>query len=186
MTWKRSLGGVLVGLALVLEVVSGIGLVDALGDDRGDGGPAAAAETDAGDTAASDQVEQADPVDTPHPVEEFVTRFAEAVRSGDHGFLIDRLHPAVFDRYGASQCEAYIPIVINTDLRLLVRDASEPGPYVWETDGVSGDVAAAYTVVVARIELGETVIQEIHLARSDGELRWFTDCGVPRSAGGGA
>lgn len=131
--------------------------------DDGDTGP--------GPTAA------AGPTEAP---EAFVRTLAEALRAGDAGFLLDRLHPAVLDRYGAEACRSYVGGVSDPTFELTVQAVSEPGPYDWELDGVSTVIPDAVTVTVERTQGGGVTTQDMHIAPSGGGWRWFTDCGDPR------
>jgi len=45
-------------------------------------------------------------------------------------------------------------------------------------------VADAVAVEVSRLVENQTIIQEMHIAMTNGTWRWFTDCGDPRGGAG--
>ena len=167
----RRFGAALLIVGTGLGLTSGVGLWRAVRSD------------DDAPTVTAEPSEDAPAVATSETPEAFVRAFAAAVRAGDTATLLARLHPAVFERYGEAQCASYLPSVTDTDLDLVVRAVTGPGAYTWETDGSRTDISDAYVVEVSRKERGETLLQEIHLARAvevggtGGTLRWFTDCG---------
>jgi hypothetical protein len=112
--------------------------------------------------------------------EEFFTRFAEAIRTGDVGFLVGRLHPVVLERYGKQQCRAAVASIANDpNFEAKVRTVSEPAPYEFASDGQSVTVEDTLSVGVTFTNASGSSRQDAHVAYVDGELRWFTDCGDP-------
>lgn len=120
----------------------------------------------------------------PEVVEEdaaaFLAQLTESVK-GDRSFAIARLGDATLERYGAAQCEAYVTELNDDTFDVTVREVREPEPWDYTTDELTTTIPDAIPVEVERVARGETLIQELHLARAtDGSLRWFTDCGDPR------
>jgi hypothetical protein len=116
-------------------------------------------------------------VETP---EEFFALFAEAIRTGDVQFLLERLHPVVLERYGARQCRSAVASIANDpDFEAKVRTVSDPGPYEFASDGQSATVEDTLTVGVTFTNANGSSRQDAHVAYVDGVLRWFTDCGDP-------
>lgn len=112
--------------------------------------------------------------------EEFVAAFTTAIQTNDVSFLLGRLHPRVLELYGQEACAAYVPSVINPDFELTIRESSGPETWEWVIDDVTSEIADSYAVEVSRMEGGQTLIQEIHVARrAEGDIGWFTDCGDP-------
>jgi hypothetical protein len=110
-------------------------------------------------------------------VEDFVAVFNAAFDAGDATTLFERLHPIVLDVFDAGMCRSYLDdIVSTTPPAITVREVGAPADWDWEVDGQVVTVANAIPVEVERDVGSQTVIQEVHYARSGDELRWFTDC----------
>jgi len=110
---------------------------------------------------------------------ELVAHLVAATRDGRADVLVERLHPAVAERYGIDQCRAYLAAAAAFPIDLTVREATTAPAWTWETDGERAEITDVVLVEVSRVMNGETVLQELHLARADGTMRWFTDCGDP-------
>lgn len=111
-----------------------------------------------------------------------VANLVAATRDGRADVLVDTLHPAVIDRYGLDTCRTYLATAGVFPLDLVVRETSTAASWDWQTDGVVTRIHDVALVEVSRVVGGETVLQELHVARAgDGSLRWFTDCGDPVS-----
>ncbi len=110
-------------------------------------------------------------------VDGFIIDMGEALRVGDEVFLLDRLHPAVLDRYGEEQCRTYVETLEIPDLVLEFRGVTGPEPWDWTLDDVTTPFAEAYAVTLYNSQAGGET--ELHLVLADDELRWFTDCGDP-------
>jgi hypothetical protein len=123
----------------------------------------------------------ASPVASTDGAAELVAHLVAATRDGRADVLLDRLHPAVIERYGVDACRSYLSAAGVFPLDLTAREATAASRWTWETDGVRADVTDVVLVEVSRVINGETVLQELHLARADGSLGWFTDCGEPLS-----
>jgi hypothetical protein len=144
--------------------------------------PAPSPEPTGSVEASASQTPSPEPAETtvPETPEEFFALFAEAIRTGDVEFLLDRLHPVVLDLYGRQQCRAAVAS-LPTDPSFGVRVRSVRGPesYEFAPDGQSVTVDDAFTLTLAFTSTEGTSRQEGHLALIDGEMRWFTDCGDP-------
>lgn len=110
----------------------------------------------------------------------FADELSAALREGETGYLNDRLHPAVIERYGARTCRGYIDrLVVGPELRWDVLGSSGPEQWSYVTDQIETVVADAWTVSVRQVDADPERL-ELHVALSDGTWRWFTDCGTPR------
>jgi hypothetical protein len=108
----------------------------------------------------------------------FVQALIEAQAAADIEFLLVRLHPAVLDKYGGiAPCQTYLAGV--TFPAITLREILPPEAWEYATDDIVVPFANAIGVEVERIVDGQTFIQELHVAYSGAELRWFTDCGAP-------
>jgi hypothetical protein len=95
-------------------------------------------------------------------------------------FLFERLHAAVLERYGEEACRTFLEGFQGESLEFETVSVTGPAPWDWETDGQSTTIEEAWTVVVDQVSDGEESRREIHLALAEeGEVAWFTDCGVP-------
>lgn len=110
----------------------------------------------------------------------FLVRLGEALAEGDTRFLLDRLHSAVIDRYGASACLIYVDAVVDPSNAIDPVRAGALEQWDYETDGLSTSIAEAYPVSASATMNGQAVEDaEFHVAIENGTFRWFTDCGVP-------
>ncbi|GEM_PF-5001621 len=129
-------------------------------------------ELDAPDTSEASQ---------PPDFAGFYADFNQAQANGDAAGLLDQLHPAVLERYGADACSTYLASILNPDVTIEFVDATGPETWAYTTDEVATDVDGAYTVTV-EVTVGDAdpITQDTHLTVSaDGEIAWFTDCGEP-------
>lgn len=179
-------GPVLTAVGVVVLVVGLLGLVGG-GDDEGGGeasdvtttvadptsetseAPAATTSTTLAATTTTLALDEAIPF--------FLVSFNTAFASGDAGQVLALLHPAVFDTFGEGTCRSYLEGLAGTPQPALVyREHAEPEDWGWEVDGQLVAVPDAVAVEVDREISGQTIIQEIHVATVDGELRTFVDC----------
>ena len=110
----------------------------------------------------------------------FVDEFNVAFASQDVNYLYDHLHPIVLDQYGVEQCQGYLEEVIDNPIQVEVLATHPPGLWLYERDGFSIPVDNAITVEANVLVDGQASEQVLHYAiGEDGNLRWFTDCGVP-------
>lgn len=111
---------------------------------------------------------------------DFVDVFNTSFENGSADDLFRLLHPAVFDIYGAEQCQVYLEGVVETPTSLEFNSGLYFGDWSFERDGVSRPVEDAYLVDVTLTANGQTVPQTQHLSiPGDDSVRWFTDCGEP-------
>lgn len=108
-------------------------------------------------------------------VRRFVKRLANAIRMGDGEFLLEHLHPEVFERYGEDACREHADGLQDEMARLRVRKVKGPDVYEWMTDGVTTDVPKVFSVDVDQTLGGQDVRRTIHVTTK----AWFTDCGAP-------
>ncbi|MGQ0804692.1 MAG: hypothetical protein ACT4PI_12630 [Actinomycetota bacterium] len=115
--------------------------------------------------------------------EEFLAALATAIQDGDADFQLERLHPAVIERYGEDACAADIATRTDpTRAFAVTRVREEPEPFDYASDGLSETIPET-TVVEAQVTAdGATNPQEVHVAEVDGEFRYFSDCGTPATA----
>jgi hypothetical protein len=111
--------------------------------------------------------------------EGFLPVLSAAIRTGDEGFLFDRLHPVVVDVYGERACRVYLRdfVVPNSEFRF--RSAAEPTEFTWIADGMATLVQDVVNVDVTAVSEEGEIDRVIHLGLVEGSLRWFADCGDP-------
>jgi hypothetical protein len=164
---------VVAGAAVAAGVIlTGVGVAGALGDwGTSTTSTAKATVTPATTTAAPAKGE------TP---QQFLDALATAVRAGDVAFQLDRLHPAVIDRYGTDQCRANIATRTDPSRHYVVKSVSPAGrPYDYASDGKTVTIAAAITVEADVVDHGQTQPVTVHLAKADGRYAYFSDCRTP-------
>ena len=109
---------------------------------------------------------------------DFFDLFNAAQGAGDSARMLEMLHPAVLELYGAEACSGYLASIVNPAVTIEVLSAVEIGVWEWIRDGQTLPIADTSSVQV-NIHNGDAVSQsQLHLAvRPDGTLGWFTDCG---------
>lgn len=121
-----------------------------------------------------------EPLD-PATAEEFAADLLAAFQTGDTAYLADRLHPTVFVRYGKQQCRTHVAgFTADPTSNWTVVSSSGPAPWSWVTDDLATTVDNAWTVTV---KVPESADRDLHFAPSEGQWRWFLDCGDPLAGG---
>jgi len=126
----------------------------------------------------------APPPSSPAPTEDahaFFDAFETAVRTGDRGFLLARLHPVVIERYGQSQCEAFVAQLVDPTVDLQLVSVEGPATFDYASDGLSTPVPDTYVFNVDGTATGRAGPRQYHLALVNGAFRTFSDCGTPVS-----
>lgn len=177
-------GGTLLSLIAVCAIAGGWGTSTAVAAAAPvpNSTPAASAASSASATFPSSTApSSAGPLSTGtgESAEAFVTAFSTALSTGDAKFLLNRLNPAVIERYGSQTCARYLRTFPRTTLAFVKAHA--PQTYAWVTDGQSIDVPNTVTVDVDYTRDGSTSQQSVHIAEVDGRFTWFADCGSPAS-----
>jgi hypothetical protein len=129
------------------------------------------------DAAAENGDEPEDGRATEETPEEFLAALATAIREGDADFQLERLHPAVIERYGEDVCRA--DIAMRTDPTRafeVTRVREELEPFDYASDGQSETIPETVVVEAQVTALGTTFPDELHLVEVDGEFRYFSDC----------
>jgi hypothetical protein len=115
-------------------------------------------------------------------VQKFLDQLDEAVRKNDTDFRVARLHPAVIERYGEEQCRDFIagPQAGRDPSRNdKVERVDDPEPFDFTTDDGAVPIPDAQLVLVKETFKEKTSTRELHVAKVDGEFRYFIDCGTP-------
>jgi hypothetical protein len=188
MTGRQWLGLALVGIGVVLIVV-------ALGNLLGSDGESAASASPSVSAPASSAEPTPSPTPTPEPtptplpslgasdVEAFVPQLVAAIQTGDVDFLVANLHPATLDRYGEAACRTQVATFTNPNFAIEILEILDPAPWDYATE----DPPVTTTIPDAWEVQGNLTVsadlpaqpQIFHFAPTDGEVRWFTDCGTP-------
>ena len=168
-------------IAIVLTVV-GIALTGlAVAGTAGNWGASTRTKTDgASATVTSAAVTSTTASNGDEAVQDFLDRLADAVRSGDVDFQVERLHPAVIDRYGEDQCRSFFESRTDPTRAYAVTSvAPDPQPFDYATDGGSETIDGTTVVHATVTQDGQTGPATLHLAELDDELTYFVDCGEP-------
>jgi hypothetical protein len=115
-------------------------------------------------------------------MQKFLNELDAAVRSGDVDLRLARLHPAVIARYGEQQCRDFLASQQDAKRRDRVKKVGKPEPFEYSTDNQSATIADALPVQVRATIKGKKGDRNIHLARVNGQLTYFIDCGQPLAA----
>jgi hypothetical protein len=121
---------------------------------------------------------------TPEPAgaetpQEFYEQYTESMHSQEVGFLFDRLHPDVIERYGAEACRSYLQTILDPTFEISVEGVGDLEAWIYERDERTTQIEDVLPVDVVQTSRGETSAFVAHLALIDGILYWFTDCGEP-------
>jgi hypothetical protein len=114
-------------------------------------------------------------------VQEFLDELDEAVRTSNVDFRLARLHPVVIDRYGEQQCRDFLasPEAQDPSRKDKVKRVDRPAAFEFTTDDGNIPIPDAQFVLVSETYRKKKSQRELHVARFDGEYRYFIDCGVP-------
>jgi hypothetical protein len=115
-------------------------------------------------------------------VKKFLNELDAAARSGNVDLRMARLNPAVIARYGEQQCRDFLAGQQDATRRDRVKKVGKPESFEYASDKQSATVADALPVQVRATIKGKKGDRNIHLARVNGQLTYFIDCGQPLPA----
>jgi hypothetical protein len=117
--------------------------------------------------------------------QKFLDKLNAAVRKGDTNVRVALLHPAVVERYGEQQCRDFLatPELTDPTRKDKVKRVDKPKPFEFNTDDGAIPIPDAQLLLVKETYQGKKTERELHLARVDGEYRYFIDCGTPLPRG---
>jgi hypothetical protein len=115
-------------------------------------------------------------------VKKFLNELSAAVRNNDVAFRLAHLHPAVIERYGEQQCRDFLAAAPDATRRDRVKKVGKPEPYVYATDKAAATIPESLPVLTKETNKGKKGDRNIHLARVNGQLTYFIDCGQPLPA----
>ena len=115
-------------------------------------------------------------------VKKFLNELDAAVRSGNVDLRLARLNPAVIARYGEQQCRDFLAAQQDATRKDKVKKVGKPESYEYASDNQSATIADALPVQVRETNKGKKGDRNIHLARVNGQLTYFIDCGQPLAA----
>ena len=115
-------------------------------------------------------------------VKKFLNEIDAAARAGNVDLRLARLNPAVIARYGEQQCRDFLAGQQDATRRDRVKKVGKPETFEYSTDTQSTTIADALPVQVRATIKGKKGDRNIHLARVNGQLTYFIDCGQPLSA----
>ena len=115
-------------------------------------------------------------------VQKFLNQLSAAVRKNDVDFRLAHLHPAVIERYGEQQCRDFLAGQHDPTRKDTVTKVGKPESYEYASDKQSTNIPDALPVQVRETNKGKKGDRNIHLARVNGQLTYFIDCGQPLAA----
>ena len=115
-------------------------------------------------------------------VKKFLDEIDAAARAGNVDLRLARLHPAVIARYGEQQCRDFLAGQRDPTRKDKVTKVGKPESFEYATDNQSATVADSLPVLVRETNKGKKGDRNIHLARVNGQLTYFIDCGQPLTA----
>ena len=119
---------------------------------------------------------------TKSEVQKFLNEVDAAVRAGNVDLRLARLNPAVIARYGEPQCRDFLAGQQDATRKDKVKKVSKPESFEFATDNQSATVTDSLPVQVRETNKGKKGDRNIHLARVNGQLTYFIDCGQPLAA----
>ena len=113
--------------------------------------------------------------------QQFLDKLNDAVHKGQADVRVALLHPAVIERYGEQQCLDFLsqPDATDPTRKDKVKRVDKPKPFDFTTDDGALPIPNAQFVLVEETYQKKKSRRELHLARVNGEYRYFIDCGVP-------
>jgi len=115
-------------------------------------------------------------------VKKFLNEVDAAARAGNVDLRLARLNPAVIARYGEQQCRDFLAGQQDATRKDTITKVGKPEPYEYATDNQSAIIPDALPVQVQETNKGKKGERDIHLARVNGQLTYFIDCGQPLTA----
>jgi len=115
-------------------------------------------------------------------VKKFLDEVDAAARAGNVDLRLARLNPAVISRYGEQQCRDFLAGQHDPTRKDTVTKVGKPESYQYATDNQSANIRDAVPVQVRETNKGKKGDRNIHLARVNGQLTYFIDCGQPLTA----
>ena len=115
-------------------------------------------------------------------VKKFLNELDAAVRAGNVDVRLARLNPAVIARYGEQQCRDFLAGQQDATRKDTVKKVGKPERFEYATDNQSATVADSLPVQVRETNKGKKGDRNIHVARVNGQLTYFIDCGQPLAA----
>jgi hypothetical protein len=112
-------------------------------------------------------------------VKKFLNEVDAAARAGNVDLRLARLNPAVIARYGEQQCRDFLAGQHDPTRKDTVTKVGKPESYQYATDNQSATIPDALPVQVRETNKGKKGERNIHLARVNGQLTYFIDCGQP-------
>jgi hypothetical protein len=112
-------------------------------------------------------------------VQKFLNQISAAVRNNDVDFRLAHLHPTVIERYGEQQCRDFLAGQQDMTRKDKVKKVGKPETYEYATDKVSATIPESLPVLTKETNKGKKGDRNIHLARANGQLTYFIDCGQP-------
>ena len=115
-------------------------------------------------------------------VQQFLDELDAAVREGNTEVRLARLNSAVIQRYGADQCRSFLDGQQDTTRRHKVKRVGKPRNYAYATDNLSAtipDTVPVFATETAEGNKKKKRERNLNLARVDGQLTYFIDCGDP-------
>ena len=115
-------------------------------------------------------------------MQKFLNEVDAAVRAGNVDLRLARLNPAVIARYGEQQCRDFLAGQQDATRKDKVKKVGKPESFEFATDNQSATVTDSLPVQVRETNKGKKGDRNIHLARVNGQLTYFIDCGQPLAA----
>jgi hypothetical protein len=144
-----------------------VGVMVLLGGCGGSGGSASASGGSGGGRKAKAEAQR------------FLNELDTAVREGNTDLRIARLNPAVIERYGEQQCRDFLATQVDDTRRDRVKRVGKPEPFEYATDDQTVTIPDSIPVQVRATIKGKKGDRNLHLARVNGQLTYFIDCGQP-------
>jgi hypothetical protein len=144
-----------------------VGVMVLLGGCGGSGGSASASGGSGGGRKAKAEAQR------------FLNELDTAVREGNTDLRIARLNPAVIERYSEQQCRDFLATQVDDTRRDRVKRVGKPEPFEYATDDQTVTIPDSIPVQVRATIKGKKGDRNLHLARVNGQLTYFIDCGQP-------
>ena len=110
----------------------------------------------------------------------FISAFSEAHTNGDLTFLLDTVHPSIYEAFGREACTDYTEATLGSITDMTSLGAGPELPFVLSNGAEELTFEHSYSVAAQWTETptDTTNVVTFHVVDTDGTLTWLTTCGT--------
>ncbi len=110
----------------------------------------------------------------------FISSFSEAHTNGDLSYLLETLHPSIYEAFGEQACIDYTEATIGSITDMTSLGAGPELPFTLPAGAEQLTFEHSYSVAAQWTETptDTTNVVTFHVVDTDGTLAWLTTCGI--------